>query len=189
MIVLVPSTLALLPAYAGVDDPVPDLREACFAAVKDLVAAASERVAVLAAPVRRDNVARGMTWSPGARIGRHLLAEAGFTGGVVEEPVHAWPDLAGTPVLAVANGSARRGEKAPGHLDPRSAAFDAALGAALRWGDGVVLSGLDVALADDLWCHDGPVLRALGRLVEGRPGEVSYDADPHGVQYWVVRWP
>ena len=42
-IVVVPSTLALLPEYAGLEDPVPDLR----AAVRDAVAWLPDRVSVL----------------------------------------------------------------------------------------------------------------------------------------------
>src|SRR5690606_40923793 len=53
-------------------------------------------------------------------------------------------------VVVVANGSARRGEKAPGHLDERSFDFDAGIDKALRDGDGTALTAVDAALAVDL---------------------------------------
>jgi len=91
--------------------------------------------------------------------------------------------------LVTANGSAKRTEKAPGHLDDRAEAFDAALGAALRAGDLAALSRIDVALADELWADVGELV-ALGSLEGGAVSEVQvdYDEAPYGVQYWVVRW-
>jgi hypothetical protein len=89
----------------------------------------------------------------------------------------------GPGLVVVANGSAKRTEKAPGHFDDRAAAFDEALGAALRAGD---LSDLDLSLADDLWAD----VAGLGQLAGLRATEVQVDYDdaPYGVQYWVVRW-
>lgn len=179
MIVLVPSTIALLPAYAGLEDPVAPLRAATGRAVSALVAAHPEDIGLVAAPARPDNAARGVVTAGGERVGRALLSAAGFAGGVTGE-------AAG--VLVVANGSACRSEKAPGHLDAHAAAFDGALGRALRFGDGRALAGLDEGLAEQLWCFDAPAFRALGRLVDGRAGTVTYEDDPYGVQYWVVTW-
>jgi len=85
--------------------------------------------------------------------------------------------------LVVANGSAKRTEKAPGHFDERAEAFDEALGAALRAGD---LAGLDLSLADELWA-DVAGLDALAGL-RATDVQVDYDDAPYGVQYWVVRW-
>lgn len=85
--------------------------------------------------------------------------------------------------LVVGNGSAQRSEKAPGHLDERAPAFDSALRHALVAGE---LSGMDWALADELWASvDG--LRRAADLIGG-PATVDYDDDPYGVQYWVMRW-
>ena len=85
--------------------------------------------------------------------------------------------------LVVANGSAKRTEKAPGHVDERAEAFDEALGAALRAGD---LAGLDLSLADELWA-DVAGLDALAGL-RATDVQVDYNDAPYGVQFWVVRW-
>jgi hypothetical protein len=181
--VLVPSAPVLLPEYAGLVDPVPDLRSACRAAVAGLVANRPPVVAVLAAPARPDNVARGAATPVGVRVARHLLVEVGWSGELTDP-------VAGVPLLVVGNGTACRGEKAPGHLDPRAVAFDAALGVALVGGDGAALRALDARLAEELWCHDVPAfLRLAEVLPPGPPAEVHLDADPFGVQYWVLTWP
>jgi hypothetical protein len=181
-IVLVPSTIALLPEYAGIEDPVAELRSSCRQLVEELVDRHPERVAVVAAGSRAEDVARGVTVAAGERIARHLLDEAGFSGDVTGHPAP------GEGVLVVANGSACRTEKAPGHLDERAAGFDNMIGSALRDGDGPVLRNLDARLGAELWCTDVPALRRLGALVEG-PGRVAYDDAPYGVQYWVASWP
>ena len=93
-------------------------------------------------------------------------------------------------LLVVANGSATRSEKAPGHLDERAFAFDDLIGAALREGEPGRLGALDTGLAEQLWCFDAPAWRHLGALAPRPDGAVAvdYDADPYGVQYWVVTW-
>jgi hypothetical protein len=103
--VLVPGVLALLPEYAGLTDPVPELRAACQRAVARL----GEHVTVVAD-------------DQGRRVAEHLLAETPRSG---DEPSY----------LVVGNGSACRSERAPGHLDERAACFDDALRAALVRGD------------------------------------------------------
>ena len=160
-VVIVPGTLALLPAYASIDDPVADLRKAVDEAVDWLLA---------------DGPATAHWGSPSAhRIAEHLLGDRSGPG---------------PGVLVVANGSATRTEKAPGHFDPRAAAFDDALGEALAAGDREGLAGIDTTLAEELWAMpDADVLRKLGGRV--RPVtdvQVDYDDAPYGVQYWVVRW-
>jgi hypothetical protein len=181
-IVLVPSTIALLPEYAGIEDPVPELRSACRRVVEELADRHRERVAVVAAGPRAEDVARGVTVAAGERIARHLLDEAGFSSELTGHPAP------GEGVLVVANGSACRTEKAPGHFDGRAAGFDEVIGSALRDGDGSALQTLDARLGAELWCTDVPALRRLGALVEG-PGRVVYDDAPYGVQYWVASWP
>jgi hypothetical protein len=152
-VVLVPGVLALLPEYAGIEDPVAELRSACLAAVGWL----THDVEVLADP-------------QGARVARHLLSETTRSRST-------------SSYLVVGNGSARRSEKAPGHLDPRSAAFDQGLRAWLG-GSG----SLDVGLGAELLAS----LEGLRLMAErlGSWGEpvVDYDDDPFGVQYWVMRW-
>jgi hypothetical protein len=183
-VVVVPSTPALLPEYAGLADPVADVRAACRRAVSWLVERHPDRITVLATGPRPDNVERGVSTGAGLRVARHLLAEAGFSGTLTEETLEEHGG-----VLAVANGSAKRSERAPGHLDERSRGFDAELDRHLREGDAPALREADEALGSDLWAHDVPVLRVLGGLVS-RPAEVmvDFDGDPFGVQYWVVRW-
>ena len=161
-VVVVPSTLALLPEYASVDDPIAELRKAVDGAVAWLV---------------EDGPATLLAATPAAgRIGRHLLS-----GKVATSPAG---------LLVVANGSATRTEKAPGHFDERAAGFDATLGKALANGDLAALADLDLDLADELWAMpDADVLRHVASQVSPPTWvRVDYDDAPYGVQYWVVRW-
>jgi len=181
-VVVVPSTLALLPEYAGLTDPVADLRAACREAVAWLVERNPSHLDIVGAPARPDNEARGVTRPASVAIARHLLLEAEFHGSIGALP--------SSGVLVVANGSATRSEKAPGHLDERAFDFDDTLGAALRDGDPGVLRDLDTGLGEDLLCHDVPAWKQLGSLTRGpvTSVQVDYDDDPYGVQYWAVRW-
>lgn len=151
-VALVPGVLALLPTYASLEDPVADLRTACLAAVGRL----GPRVRVVASGVS------------GARVGVALVRASGAE--VVSEGESG--------LLVVANGSAMRTEKAPGHFDPRAEAFDAALRADLSSGS--------PELAAELWADIG----ALGELDHRglADAEVLYDDVPYGVQYWVAVW-
>ncbi len=161
-VVVAPSALALLPEYASIEDPVPELR----AAVQDAVAWLLE-----------DGPATALADSPGARrIGSHLLGDG--------------LDPDGPGLLVVANGSATRTEKAPGHFDERAAGFDDAIGKALSDGDAAALADIDLDLADELWAlPDADLLRTLAdRVATGADVQVDYDDAPYGVQYWVVRW-
>jgi hypothetical protein len=166
-VVIVPGTLALLPEYASIEDPIPELRKVVDEAVAWLL---------------EDGVAAVLAASPSARrIADHLLRPSPDV-----EPVETrTPNL-----LVVANGSATRTEKAPGHLDERAAAFDAAIGASLRAGEPAALADIDLDLADELWAlPDADVLRTLAdRVPPVDQAHVDYDDDPFGVQYWVVRW-
>ncbi len=177
-VVLVPSTLALLPEYAGAHDPVPDLRSACAEVVTWLVARHADAVRVVAAPLRPEELRRGVRSPQGERVGRHLLDGAGFRGRF---------DDAAEGVLVVANGTAKRTEKAPGHLDDRAAGFDDTVEQALRDGNAAALRHLDAGLAEELWVRDWPALRTLADLLDGCPMAMSYSDDPYGVQYWVGR--
>jgi hypothetical protein len=161
-VVLVPGVLALLPEYAGLEDPVADLRAACRAAVAWLVESG---------PVR-------IVGDPqGRRVGEWLLSEAGASEG---------GDAGG--VLAVGNGSACRTEKAPGYLDERAPGFDADLARALTAPDPKALTAIDPATSTDLLAATEGI-RSLGDvLTTAHKATVDYDDDPYGVQYWVVRW-
>ena len=153
--VLVPGVLALLPEYAGIDDPVAELRAACLAAVGWL----GEDVTVVAD-------------AQGRRVAEHLLASTSRSG-------------AAASFLVVGNGSARRTEKAPGHLDERSFAFDDALRAALLAGG---TSDVDRELGAELLASVDAIARLDGIVGTGYEVSVDYDGDPFGVQYWVMRW-
>jgi hypothetical protein len=153
-VILVPGVLALLPEYAGIEDPVAELRAACLSAAAWL----GREVTVLAT-------------EQGDRVAAYLVAATDHDH---DEPSY----------LVVGNGSAKRTEKAPGHLDERAEAFDAALGESLRAGRPAV----DVALARELWA-DVDAIVELGDLDEDLgTAQVDYDDAPYGVQYWVMRW-
>lgn len=163
-VVLVPGVLALLPEYAGQTDPVAELRAAAVAAV----AWAGPDAVVIAEP-------------QGARVVEALRAEARAAGVLepVEEPA----------TIVVANGSAKRTEKAPGHLDERALGVDEALGEALRAPDPEHLREWDGELADQLMIgHVDGFVRLADLLASAGPAEVGYADDPFGVQYWVMRW-
>jgi hypothetical protein len=104
-------------------------------------------------------------------------------------------------LLVVADGSACRSEKAPGHLDPRAEAFDATLVDALRTGDPGRLLGLDPALGAQLLAAGRAPLQVLAGAAEaaaetagtgGATGRMDavldHVSDPYGVLYAVARW-
>ena len=83
------------------------------------------------------------------------------------------------------NGSAKRRDTSPGYVDDRAIPFDTDLGARLRSGG---LSGIDAALARELWADTEAIARLDGVLPPGCACTVDYEDDPYGVQYWVARW-
>ena len=92
-------------------------------------------------------------------------------------------------VLVVADGTAKRTEKAPGHFDPRAQAFDDAVDAALRDGDPDGLLALDPALAADLWVSGLAAWRELAVQATGPwRAELLYAGEPYGVHYAVATW-
>ncbi len=188
-VLVLPTPLALL-APQSMFDPVAELRSACSAAVAALPD--HHPVVVLAAPVSEANVARGITEPLGHRVARQLLDGRRF------EPQLALPYAAAalleltepTTLLLMADGSACRGDKAPGHLHPDAVSFDDAIEAALRGGDAKALAQLDPALGEELWCEGVPGFRVLGELARDRAvvSEVSHADAPYGVAWWVARW-
>ena len=97
--------------------------------------------------------------------------------------------LPATDLLVVGDGSARRTEKAPGHLDPRAEAYDAQVSAALASGDPAQLGALDPVLGADLLAAGVPVWRALAGVLRGTfEAEVLYDDAPFGVGYFCAVW-
>lgn len=142
-------------------------------------------------------------------VGRRLLDEAGWAGSTRLAAV-PWSassadldalagDVLGSAagdarigLLLLGDGSARRGEKAPGFLDERAFPFDDELARALADGDGTALLDLDDELADELMVGGAAVFRLLGRLAAnaGQPQSagLTYRGDPFGVSYFVARW-
>ncbi len=160
-----PGVPALLPEYTGLEDPVADLREACVAAVAWL-----------------DGLVMVLADEQGTRVAQALMSSAGVT---------ALPltlATANTSYLVVANGSACRTEKAPGHFDERAAAFDRALGEALVGSDRAALAGLDQELARELWASTEAIPQLAELLTPEAEVTVDFEGDPYGVQYWVIRW-
>ena len=135
-IVIAPPVPALLPAYASLNDPVAELRAACPGAIAWL----GPSVRVLADDSRSPD--RG-----GARCSA------------------AAPTSDGRDLLVMANGSARRSEKAPGHLDPRAAGYDDWLEQLLRLGDLGGLAALDIDEGEELLATG---LRSLAVLAKPR---------------------
>lgn len=137
-------------------------------------------------------------------VGARLLEDAGWTGptwlrsvawnaGPTETARAVEPTGAAREVLLVlADGGARRGEKAPGYLDPRAHAYDDTVSAAVRAADAAVLEDADPGLADDLMVLGRAALAALGSRARAEGGHlrsrVLYEDDPFGVLYRVAVW-
>ena len=98
---------------------------------------------------------------------------------------------AGEPatMLVLGDGSARRSEAAPGHLDERAVPFDDEVVRAVRDGDLPALAALDPGLARELMVTGRPAWQVLcGALGPRRPvTEVLYADAPFGVAYLVAR--
>jgi hypothetical protein len=136
-------------------------------------------------------------------LGVRLLDESGYTGPRLlqsvhqDEPaaaclrlgadLHTLSDRVG--LLVMADGSACRSLRAPGYLDPRAAAFDAALEGAVRSGDLGLLRVMDTRLAGDLLVAGRSAWQVLAGAMPGRAlsTEVHYKDDPFGV-FYLVAW-
>lgn len=140
-VVIVPGAPLLLPEYQGRVAAAPGLLESCVAAVREAVASAHHVVVVHAT----DRDPRSTKLPVGLRVADHLLAATQEAFDVthvavawdasVEECVALGRGLAAerdTTLLVVADGSARRTEKAPGHFDERAAAVDDAIVSAIH---------------------------------------------------------
>jgi hypothetical protein len=91
-------------------------------------------------------------------------------------------------LLVMADGSARRGLKAPGYLDGRSSGFDAETERAVQTGEIGSLMSADPALARELMATGRPAWQVLAGALQGRKvsSEVRYRDDPFGVAYLVA---
>jgi len=206
---LVPGVLALLPEYAGLEDPVAALRAACHAAVAwvaeegpvEVVGTAQGRrvgeAMVAALPtLRGSRQARPPTgarpptrWSSSERrrapVETPSADRPAWAAGVSTSSTTGAEGSTIGGLVVVGNGSAKRGEGSPGYVDSRAVGFDDDLGARLRAGD---LAGIDHDLARELWADTAALDELALVLPAGCPGTVDLEDDPYGVQYWVVRW-
>jgi hypothetical protein len=222
-----PSPPLLARELTGRAEVLPELRDACAAAVGHLLAAAPDVIAVVGAgqetatwdpddrldlsayaplaatgrPVTRQPGKPGLPLALG--IGALLLDEAGYAGPrilqAVDESAPAASclrlgrDLAAAApraaLLAVGDGSARRGPEAPGYVDERAVPFDDAVRDAMREGDMAALARLEAELARDLMATGRAAWQVLAGAYEGtsRPAAaIRYAADPFGVAYLVA---
>ncbi|MEU6076466.1 hypothetical protein [Micromonospora sp. NPDC047074] len=97
-----------------------------------------------------------------------------------------------TALLVLGDGSACRGEKAPGYDDPRARPYDEGVARALAGADADALLGLDPALSAELrvagrapWQVLAGAVRATGGAWRG---ELHHAAAPYGVTYLVATW-
>jgi hypothetical protein len=215
-----PQPPLLLPAVAGAPNPALSLlRAAVSAAVQTVLTDQPDVVLVVGAgaggmrfgpgdvgDLRGFGVDLQLPFSGWVRPGGHrvplphllgawLLDQAGHGGtrlGVgPEDLATALDDVPGpVGVLAMGDGSARRSEKAPGHLDPAAAPFDAAVARALGAGDPAALAALSPTEGDRLLAAGVPVWRAVGQVLADRSIEARLLADeaPFGVGYPVATW-
>jgi hypothetical protein len=135
-------------------------------------------------------------------LAARLLDQAGYRAGrvlqSVSEQAPAWDcavlgqQLATAAervaLLVMADGSACRGPKAPGHLDERSAPFDAEVERAIQAGDMAALLALDADLARELMATGRPAWQVLAGALAGREPacDILYSGDPFGVAYLVA---
>jgi hypothetical protein len=219
---LCPHPPLLFRELTGSEDVAAPLRAACRAAVQAATAGRPDTAVVAGAadvarawdPGLTPEVRRFGTTGPrepaglplSLGVGVRLLAEAGWDGPVervsltwdadkdeVERLARTLADRPDEAVLVVlGDGSARRGEKAPGYLDDRSFGYDERTGRALADGDAQALLDLDPVLADELMVLGRPAFQLLGAvaLAQGsvpRP-TMHYQDDPFGVMYFVADW-
>ncbi|GAY11918.1 hypothetical protein [Pseudonocardia sp. N23] len=93
-------------------------------------------------------------------------------------------------LLVVGDGAATHTEKAPGHLDPRAAAFDDGVAAALAAADTDALAALDPDVATQLWVAGRAPWQVLAGAAAGRrwDAELLCSTAPFGVAYHVAFW-
>jgi hypothetical protein len=195
-----PQPPLLLPGMTGgVVAEVEHLRSACLQGLAGLLASGADRIVLIGA-VRPNEGERPLS----LQVGQALLAAAGATVAIEHRAIAA--DLAPEQCLALgrelgmkpgraallvmADGSARRGPKAPGYLDPRAAPFDRRVEAALGQAHPPGLADLDPGLADELLVAGRAAWQVLaGAFSDAVPrAELLYSGDPFGVWYPVCLW-
>ena len=215
-----PAAPLLLPAVEGRAGPeTTELRRSCLTAVAAMLAAAPGTVVVVGeapagtrygagdvAGLRRLGLDADVPFAgpPAAEpavagfgfgVAAWLLDETSFSGrriGIGPQDLAGVLDGPAGPVgvLALGDGSARRGVKAPGYLDEAAAPFDAAVAGALADGDAAALAALDPSEGHRLLAAGVPVWRAVGSALAGRSivGRLHADVAPFGVGYLVADW-
>ncbi len=219
-VVLCPHPPLLLRELGGQRDAVPELRAACGEVLAEALREAPDRVVVVGGAetagdwdpsMRADVRSFGTTAAPtgpalplSLGVGARLLEEAGWAGpvelvsvaldagsGDLDRLARELEDRPGRSVLLLlGDGSARRGEKAPGFLDERSFGFDESVRVALETGDAEALRHLDGDLAGELMALGLPVFWLLGAVTGDSDPEpqLVYAGDPFGVMYFVAIW-
>ncbi|MFF5444319.1 hypothetical protein [Streptomyces sp. NPDC012888] len=93
-------------------------------------------------------------------------------------------------MLVLGDGSACRTLKAPGYLDERAEAFDAAAARALGAADTAALADLDAGLAHELKAAGRAPWQVLAGAAAGAglAGRLLFEAAPYGVGYFVAAW-
>jgi hypothetical protein len=159
-------------------------------------------LAVYAPPLAaRDHRGNSVALPPALVLGARLLDDAGYDGPRLLQSVSPGENPAAcqqlgaalvdgadrTGLLVMADGTACRSPRAPGHLDPRAAGFDAAIENAVRGGDLSSLGALDQHLARELLVTARPVWQVLAAAMPS-PGaaRILYADAPLGVYYLVA---
>lgn len=138
----------------------------------------------------------------GHLVGDRLLAAAQWSGDVAEHAVDVGQgagalaalgrrlahDARKSALLVVGDGSARRGVRAPGYVDPRAEPFDADVLDAVAHADPEALAALDPALARELLSDGWAPWQVLAGVLDVAPlaAEVLFADDPFGVFYVVA---
>lgn len=95
-------------------------------------------------------------------------------------------------MLVMGDGSACRGPKSPGYDDPRAQPYDQQVARALADADPAALLGLDPGLSTELKAAGRAPWQVLAGAAAaaggGWRGELTYDAAPYGVAYFVATW-
>lgn len=203
-----PHPPVLVPELAtGAASELDDVRAAALESVSALVATRPDRIIVIGTgdlPQPVDESAGGTLAGHGVdvraggddlvlplslTIGAWLLDHAGWDGPRTYTTTSV-PTEDRVALLVMAGGSARRSLAAPGYLDERAEAHDAAIGAALGAGDADALASLDVDLGDDLLAPGTRALVVFGEMTKGADvtATLRWDGAPFGVGYWVADW-
>ncbi len=212
---LCPAPPLLMSPLNGAEPALPELRQACLELVGELLAARPDVVAVVGAGEDTtrwpaDSACGLAPFAPGAGLapgglpssvlaGCWLLEKSGYTGERLLLSVDCDEPAAGcarigaglaegssrVALLALGDGSACRGSKAPGYFDQRGLDFDAEVERAVRAGDLPALLLVDPVLAGELLVTGRVAWQVLAGALAGAEVEtlVRYCDDPFGVAY------